>query len=208
MNFVTTKDGVEIFYKDWGPKDAQPIVFHHGWPLSSDDWDAQMLYFVGKGYRVVAHDRRGHGRSSQVGEGHDMDHYAADAAAVVEHLGLRDAAHAAHSTGGGEATRYVARHGEGRVAKLVLIGAVPPIMVKTPANPGGIPRETFDGLRAQLAANRAAFYWDFPIPFYVFNREGTLPSEPVRQNWWRQAMAGGAKPQYDCIEAFSATDFT
>ena len=168
---ITTRDGVEIYYKDWGPKNAQPIVFHHGWPLSSDDWDTQMLYFVSKGYRVVAHDRRGHGRSAQVGDGHDMDHYAADAAAVVEHLDLRNAVHVGHSTGGGEATRYVARHGQpqGRVAKLVLIGAVPPLMLKTPANPGGLPIEVFDGLRQQLAANRAQFYLDFASgPFYGF----------------------------------------
>ena len=191
MSTITTKDGTQIYYKDWGPKDAQPIVFHHGWPLSADDWDAQMLFFVGKGYRVVAHDRRGHGRSSQVSDGHDMDHYAADVAAVVEHLDLRNAIHIGHSTGGGEATRYVARHGKGRVAKLVLIGAVPPIMVKTPANPGGLPIEVFDGLRQQLAANRAQFYLDFASgPFYGFNRPGAKVSQGVIQNWWRQAMMG------------------
>src|SRR3954471_21410503 len=171
MTTVTTKDDVRIFYKDWGPKTAQPIVFHHGWPLSSDDWDAQMLFFLGRGYRVVAHDRRGHGRSTQVGDGHDMDHYAADAATVVEHLGLRDAVHVGHSTGGGEAARYVARHGRGRVAKLVLISAVPPLMLKTPANPGGIPSEVWDGLRRLLAANRAEFYRAVAGgPFYGFNR--------------------------------------
>jgi non-heme chloroperoxidase len=211
MSTVTTKDGVEIFYKDWGPKNAQPIVFHHGWPLSSDDWDAQMLYFVGKGYRVVAHDRRGHGRSSQVSDGHDMDHYAADVAAVIEHLDLRNAVHIGHSTGGGEAAHYVARHGQarGRVAKLVLIGAVPPIMVKTPANPGGIPLEVFDGLRAQLAANRSQFYLDFAGgPFYGYNRPGATPSQGIIQNWWRQAMAGSAKAHYEGIKAFSETDFT
>ena len=209
MSFVTTKDGVEIYYKDWGPRNAQPIMFHHGWPLSSDDWDTQMLYFVAKGYRVVAHDRRGHGRSSQVSDGHDMDHYAADVAAVVEHLDLRDAIHIGHSTGGGEATRYVARHGKGRVAKLVLIGAVPPIMVKTPANPGGLPIEVFDGLRQQLAANRAQFYLDFASgPFYGYNRPGAKASQAVIQNWWRQGMMGGAKAQYDGIKAFSETDFT
>jgi len=209
-NTVTTKDGAEIFYKDWGPKSAQPIVFHHGWPLSGDDWDTQMLYFVGQGYRVIAHDRRGHGRSSQVSDGHDMDHYAADAAAVVQHLDLRNAIHIGHSTGGGEATRYVARHGQpqGRVAKLVLIGAVPPIMVKTPANPGGLPIEVFDGLRQQLAASRAQFYTEFTIPFYSFNRPGAQVSQPVIQNWIRQAMAGGAKAQYDGIQAFSETDLT
>ena len=207
MNTITTKDGVEIFYKDWGS--GQPIVFHHGWPLSGDDWDGQMLYFLEKGYRVIAIDRRGHGRSSQVGDGHDMDHYAADAAAVVEHLDLRNAVHVGHSTGGGQATRYVARHGKGRVAKLVLIGAVPPIMVKTPANPGGLPIEVFDGLRRQLAANRAQFYLDFASgPFYGYNRPGAKASQAVIENWWRQAMMGGAKAQYDGIKAFSETDFT
>jgi non-heme chloroperoxidase len=209
MTTVTTKDGVQIFYKDWGPKSAQPIVFHHGWPLSADDWDAQMLYFVGRGYRVVAHDRRGHGRSSQVSDGHDMDHYAADAAAVVERLDLRNAVHVGHSTGGGEATRYVARHAKGRVAKLVLIGAVPPLLLKTAANPGGLPIEVFDGLRKELAANRAQFYLDFASgPFYRFNRPGAQPSQGVIRNWWRQAMMGGAKAQYDGIKAFSETDFT
>lgn len=211
MSTVTTKDGVEIYYKDWGPKDAQPIVFHHGWPLSGDDWDTQMLYFLGKGYRVVAHDRRGHGRSTQVSDGHDMDHYAADAAAVVEHLDLRNAVHIGHSTGGGEATRYVARHGQpnGRVAKLVLIGAVPPMMVKTAANPGGLPIDVFDALRKQVADNRSQFYIDFPTgAFYGFNRSGAKPSQPIIQNWWRQGMMGGAKAQYDGIKAFSETDFT
>ena len=209
MSTITVKDGATIYYKDWGPRDAQPIVFHHGWPLSSDDWDAQMLFFVGKGYRVVAHDRRGHGRSSQVSDGHDMDHYAADAAAVVEHLDLRKAVHVGHSTGGGEATRYVARHGKGRVARLVLIGAVPPIMLKTPANPGGLPLEVFDGLRQHLAANRAQFYLDFASgPFYGFNRVGAKVSQGVIQNWWRQAMMGSAKAHYEGIKAFSETDFT
>ncbi|MBY5444962.1 MULTISPECIES: alpha/beta fold hydrolase [Rhizobium] len=211
MSTVTTKDGVEIFYKDWGPKTAQPIMFHHGWPLCSDDWDTQMLFFLEKGYRVVAHDRRGHGRSTQVGDGHDMDHYAADAAAVVEHLDLRNTVHVGHSTGGGEATHYVARHGQpqGRVAKLVIIGAVPPIMVKTEANPGGLPIEVFDGLRKQLADNRAQFYHDLPAgPFYSFNRPGAKVLEPVINNWWRQGMIGGAKAHYDGIKAFSETDFT
>ena len=211
MDRITTGDGVEIFYKDWGPRDAQPLVFHHGWPLSADDWDAQLLYFLSEGYRVVSHDRRGHGRSSQVSDGHDMDHYAADVAAVVEHLDLRNAVHLGHSTGGGEATHYVARHGQrqGRVAKLVLIGAVPPILVKTPANPGGLPIEVFDGLRRELAANRAQFYRDFASgPFYSFNRAGAEVSEPVVDNWWRQAMMGSAKAQYDGIKAFSETDFT
>jgi non-heme chloroperoxidase len=211
MTTITTEDGVEIFYKDWGAKDAQPLVFHHGWPLSADDWDTQMLYFVGQGYRVIAHDRRGHGRSSQVGDGHDMDHYAADVAAVVEHLDLRNTVHIGHSTGGGEVTHYVARHGQsqGRVAKLVLIGAVPPIMVKTPANPGGLPIEVFDGLRQQLAANRAQFYLDLASgPFYGFNRPGAQVLQAVIQNWWRQGMIGGAKAHYDGIKAFSETDFT
>jgi len=207
MATITTRDGTEIYYKEWGS--GQPIVFHHGWPLSSDDWDTQMLNFVEKGYRVIAHDRRGHGRSSQVGSGHDMAHYAADVAAVVEHLDLRNAIHIGHSTGGGEATRYVARHGKGRVAKLVLIGAVPPIMVKSPANPGGLPIEVFDGLRKQLAANRAQFYLDFSSgPFYGYNRPGAKVSQGVIQNWWRQAMMGGAKAHYDGIEAFSETNFT
>jgi len=211
MSTIITRDGVVIFYKDWGPKDAQPIVFHHGWPLSSDDWDNQMLFFVGNGYRVVGIDRRGHGRSTQVSDGHDMDHYAADAAAVVEHLDLRNAVHIGHSTGGGEATRYVARHGQpnGRVAGLVLIGAVPPIMVKAAANPGGLAIDVFDGLRKQLADNRSQFYVDLPTgPFYGFNRPGTKPSQPIIQNWWRQGMMGGAKAHYDGIKAFSETDFT
>ena len=211
MGYVITEDGVEIFYKDWGLKNAQPLVFHHGWPLSADDWDTQMLYFVDEGYRVIAHDRRGHGRSAQVSDHHDMDHYAADAAAVVEHLDLRSAVHIGHSTGGGEATRYVAQHGQrqGRVAKLVLIGAVPPIMVKTAANPGGLPIEVFDDLRRQLAANRSQFYIDLPTgPFYGFNRPGADPSQAIIQNWWRQGMMGGAKAHYDGIKAFSETDFT
>jgi len=210
MSTVTTTDSVEIFYKDWGPKDAQPIVFHHGWPLTADDWDTQMLYFLDKGYRVIALDRRGHGRSTQVSDGHDMDHYAADANAVVEHLHLKNAVHIGHSTGGGQATRYVARHGQpqGRVAKLVLIGAVPPLMVKTPANPGGLPIEVFDGLRKQLAGNRSQFYIDLPSgPFYGFNRPGAKPSQPIIQNWWRQGMMGGASAHYEGIKAFSETDF-
>jgi non-heme chloroperoxidase len=209
MSAVTTRDGTQIYFKDWGPKDAQPLVFHHGWPLSADDWDNQMLFFLAQGYRVVAHDRRGHGRSGQVSDGHDMDHYAADAAAVAEHLDLRNAVHLGHSTGGGEATRYVARHGRGRVAKLVLISAVPPLMLKTPANPGGLPRDVFDGLRQQLAANRAQFYLDFAGgPFYSYNRPGAKASQGVIQNWWRQGMIGAAKAHYDGIKAFSETDFT
>ena len=211
MTTITTHDGIEIFYKDWGSKDAQPIVFHHGWPLTADDWDTQILYFLSKGYRVIAHDRRGHGRSTQVSDGHDMDHYAADTSAVVEHLDLRNAVHVGHSTGGGQATRYVARYGhpQNRVAKLVLIGAVPPIMVKTAANPGGLPIEVFDDLRQQLAANRSQFYIDFPTgPFYSFNRPGANPSQPIILNWWRQGMMGAAKAHYDGIKAFSETDFT
>ncbi|WP_082813938.1 alpha/beta hydrolase [Bradyrhizobium sp. DOA1] len=208
-SFVTTSDGVQIFYKDWGPKSAQPIVFHHGWPLSADDWDPQMLFFLGKGFRVIAHDRRGHGRSSQVSGGHDMDHYAADVAALVEHLDLRNAVHIGHSTGGGEATRYVARHGRDRVAKLVLIGAVPPLMLKTEANPGGLPLEEFDGLRQRLAANRSQFYFEFASgPFYNYNRPGAAPSQAVIWNWWRQAMTGSSKAHYDGIKAFSETDFS
>ena len=211
MGSITTKDGVEIFYKDWGPKGAQPIVFHHGWPLSSDDWDAQLLYFLDKGYRVVAHDRRGHGRSSQISEGHDMDHYAADAAAVFEHLDLKNTVHIGHSTGGGEVARYVARYGQpqGRVAKAVLVSAVPPLMVKTENNPGGTPIEVFDGFRAALAANRAEFYQDVASgPFYGFNRPNAKVSQPVIQNWWRQGMMGGAKAHYEGIKAFSETDQT
>jgi non-heme chloroperoxidase len=207
MATITTKDGVEIYYKDWGK--GQPIVFSHGWPLSADDWDTHMMFFLNHGYRVIAHDRRGHGRSSQPGVGHDMDHYAADLAAVTEHLDLKDAIHVGHSTGGGEVVRYVARHGEGRVARAAIISAVPPLMVKTPANPGGTPKEVFDGLQAQLAANRAQFYYDVPAgPFYGYNRPGAKSSEPVIWNWWRQGMMGGAKAHYDGVVAFSQTDFT
>jgi non-heme chloroperoxidase len=206
---ITTTDGVGIFFKDWGPKDATPIVFHHGWPLSADDWDAQMLFFLGKGFRVIAHDRRGHGRSAQVWDGHDMDHYAADIAAVVAHLDLRDAVHIGHSTGGGEALHYTYRHGAGRVAKLVLIGAVPPLMLQTPSNPGGIPLSVFDGFRAALAANRAQFYRDVAAgPFYGYNRPGATVSVATVDNWWRQGMVGSAKAHYDGIKAFSETDFT
>lgn len=204
---VTTDDGVEIFYKDWGS--GQPIVFSHGWPLSGDDWDTQMLFFLAQGYRVIAHDRRGHGRSTQVAEGHDMDHYADDLKAVVEHLDLRDAVHVGHSTGGGEVVRYLARHGESRAAKAVLISAVPPLMVQTEANPGGLPKSVFDDLQAQLAANRSEFYRALPSgPFYGFNRPGVESSEAVIANWWRQGMMGGAKAHYDGIVAFSQTDFT
>jgi len=211
MPYVTTADGTEIFYKDWGPKDAQPIHFHHGWPLSADDWDAQMLFFMREGFRVVAHDRRGHGRSTQVGDGHDMDHYSSDAAAVVEELDLKNAVHVGHSTGGGEVARYVAQHGQpaGRVARAVLISSVPPLMVKTDANPDGAPIETFDDFRKQLAADRAQFYTDVPSgPFYGFNRLMTKSSDATIQNWWRQGMIGGAKAHYDGIKAFSETDQT
>ncbi|MGJ5043952.1 MULTISPECIES: alpha/beta hydrolase [unclassified Bradyrhizobium] len=205
--FVTTSDGTQIFYKDWGS--GQPIVFHHGWPLSSDDWDAQMLFFLDKGFRVIAHDRRGHGRSSQTETGNEMDTYAADVAALAAKLDLRDAVHVGHSTGGGEVARYVAKHGKGRVAKAALLGAVPPIMLKTESNPGGLPIEVFDGFRAALAANRAQFFLEIPTgPFYGFNRNGAKVSEGVIRNWWRQGMMGGAKAHYDCIKAFSETDFT
>jgi non-heme chloroperoxidase len=206
MPTVTTKDGVEIFYKDWGK--GQPIVFSHGWPLSADDWDAQMLFFLNQGYRVIAHDRRGHGRSTQVGDGHDMDHYADDLAAVTTHLDLKNAIHVGHSTGGGEVAHYLARHGESRVAKAALISAVPPLMVKTPANPNGLPKAVFDDFQKQLAANRSKFYRDVAEgPFYGYNRSGK-PSEAVIANWWRQGMMGGAKAHYDGIVAFSQTDFT
>ena len=207
MSTVTTADGVQIFYKDWG--EGQPIVFHHGWPLSSDDWDAQMLFFLQNGYRVIGIDRRGHGRSSQVSGGHDMDHYAADAAAVVEHLDLRNAIHVGHSTGGGEVAHYVARHGKGRVAKAVLMSAVPPIMLKTASNPGGLPIEVFDGMRSGLAANRSQFYRDIASgPFYGFNRPGVKPIEGAIANWWRQGMMGAANAHYLGIKVFSETDFT
>jgi non-heme chloroperoxidase len=211
MSYVSTKDSVVIFYKDWGPKDARPIVFHHGWPLSADDWDNQMLFFLQHGFRVVAHDRRGHGRSSQVSEGHDMDHYAADASAVAEHLDLKNAVHIGHSTGGGEVARYVAKYGQpqGRVAKAVLVSSVPPIMVKSASNPGGTPIEVFDGFRKALADNRAQFYMDVASgPFYGFNRPNAKVSQGVIGNWWRQGMIGSAKAHYDGIKAFSETDQT
>ncbi|WP_235873003.1 alpha/beta fold hydrolase [Pseudoxanthomonas winnipegensis] len=210
-SYVQTKDGVQIFYKDWGPKNAQPIVFHHGWPLSSDDWDAQMMFFVQHGYRVVAHDRRGHGRSAQVSEGHDMDHYAADASAVAEHLDLRNAVHIGHSTGGGEVARYVARFGQpqGRVAKAVLVSAVPPLMLKTPTSPEGLPLEVFDGFRNSTASNRAQFFLDVAAgPFYGFNRPDAKIYPGVVQNWWRQGMMGSAKAHVDGVKAFSETDQT
>src|SRR5580698_4323002 len=207
MPTITTADGTDIFYKDWGS--GQPIVFSHGWPLSSDDWDTQLMFFLLHGYRVIAHDRRGHGRSAQVPDGHDMDHYADDLAAVTAHLDLHDAVHVGHSTGGGEVVRYIARHGESRVAKAVLISSVPPLMVQTDANPGGLPKSVFDDLQAQLAANRSEFYRALPSgPFYGFNRPGAKASEAIIQDWWRQGMMGGAKAHYDGIVAFSQTDFT
>jgi non-heme chloroperoxidase len=207
MGTVTTNDGVEIFYKDWGA--GQPIVFSHGWPLSADDWDAQMMFFLRAGYRVIAHDRRGHGRSTQTGEGHDMDHYADDLAALTSALDLHDAIHVGHSTGGGEVAHYLARHGESRAARAVLISAVPPLMVQTEANPGGLPKKVFDDIQAQVATNRSAFYRDLPsTAFYNFNRPGVEPVEAIIQNWWRQGMMGGAKAHYDGVVAFSQTDFT
>ena len=207
MPIVTTRDGVEIFYKDWGK--GQPIVFSHGWPLSADDWDAQLLFFLGQGFRVIAHDRRGHGRSTQVADGHDMDHYADDLAEVTAHLDLQRAIHVGHSTGGGEVVHYLARHGESRVAKAAIISAVPPLMVKTEANPGGLPKEVFDGFQKQLAANRSEFYRAVAAgPFYNYDKPGATASEPNIQNWWRQGMMGGAKAHYDGIVAFSQTDFT
>jgi non-heme chloroperoxidase len=207
MPTVTTKDGTEIYYKDWGS--GQPIVFSHGWPLSSDDWDAQMLFFLNHGFRVIAHDRRGHGRSSQTGDGHDMDHYADDLAAVTAHLDLKNVIHVGHSTGGGEVVHYLARHGESRVVKAAIISAVPPLMVKTPANPDGLPKKVFDDFQKQLAASRSQFYYDVASgPFYGYNRPGAKPSEPVIQNWVRQGMTGGAKAHCDGIVAFSQTDFT
>jgi non-heme chloroperoxidase len=211
MSFITTKDDVEIFFKDWGTKNAQPLVFHHGWPLSSDDWDAQMLFFLAQGFRVVAHDRRGHGRSAQVTDGHDMDHYAADASAVAEHLDLKNAVQIGHSTGGGEVARYVAKYGQpqDRVAKAVLVSAVPPLMLKTEKNPDGTPIEVLDGFRAALAANRAQFFFDVASgPFYGFNRSGAKVSQGIIENWWRQGMMGGANAHYEGIKAFSETDQT
>ena len=206
-SIFTTKDGTQIYFKDWGT--GQPIVFHHGWPLSSDDWDAQMMFFLAQGYRVIAHDRRGHGRSSQTDSGNEMDTYAADVAQLAAHLKLKDAIHIGHSTGGGEVARYVAKYGKGgRVAKAVLVGAVPPIMLKTAKNPGGLPMEVFDGFRAAVLGRAQAFL-DIPAgPFYGFNRPGAKVSQGIIQNWWRQGMMGGVKAHYDCVKAFSETDFT
>ncbi|MFJ6722296.1 MULTISPECIES: alpha/beta fold hydrolase [unclassified Streptomyces] len=209
MTTITTADGTDIFYKDWGPRDGRPVVFHHGWPLSADDWDNQMLFFLSHGYRVIAHDRRGHGRSTQTSTGHDMDTYVADVITLTDALDLRDAFHIGHSTGGGEVARYAARAKAGRVAKAVLVGAVPPIMVKSDKNPGGTPIDVFDGFRAALTANRAQFYIDVPTgPFYGFNRPGAEVSQGLIDNWWRQGMMGGANAHYECIKAFSETDFT
>lgn len=209
MTTITTSDGTTLFYKDWGPKDAQPIMFHHGWPLSADDWDSQMLFFLSHGYRVIAHDRRGHGRSDQTDTGNDMDTYAADVAEIAKALDLRDAVHIGHSTGGGEVARYAARAERGRVAKAILIAAIPPVMIRSDANPDGVPPEVFDGIREGVFTNRAQFFLDLPSgPFYGFNRDGAKASQGLIQNWWRQGMAGGAKAHYDCIEVFSETDFT
>jgi non-heme chloroperoxidase len=207
MSYITTKDDVQIYYKDWGS--GRPIVFSHGWPLSADDWDTQMMFFLNAGYRVIAHDRRGHGRSTQVGSGHDMDHYADDLAALTAYLDLKNAIHVGHSTGGGEVTRYIGKHGQSRVGAAVLISSVPPLMVKTAANPGGLPKSVFDGFQVQVATNRAQFYRDLPEgPFYGYNRAGAKSSEAVIANWWRQGMMGGAKAHYDGVVAFSQTDFT
>lgn len=208
MNTITTSDGTIIFYKDWGPRTAQPVVFSHGWPLTADAWDSQMMYFLQHGYRVIAHDRRGHGRSSQTYVGNDMDTYADDLAALAAHLDLHDAIHVGHSTGGGEVTRFLGRHGTGRVAKAALISAIPPVMIKKDSNPGGLPIEVFDEIRAGVARNRAEFYWDLTLPFFGFNREGTQVSEAVRRDWWRQAMSGSVWAEYECIKVFSETDHT
>ncbi|MEP6504642.1 MAG: alpha/beta hydrolase [Betaproteobacteria bacterium] len=206
MSTITTQDGTEIFYKDWGA--GQPVVFSHGWPLTADDWDGQMLFFAQHGYRVIAHDRRGHGRSSQASGGHDMDHYADDLAALAEALDLRNAIHVGHSTGGGEVAHYLGRHGTKRAAAAVLIGAVPPIMLKTEANPGGLPMAVFDGIRAGVAGNRAEFYRDITLPFYGYNRPDAKVSEGIRQHWWAQGMTGSIQAHYECVKAFSETDFT
>ncbi len=206
MSSITVKDGTEIYYKDWGT--GQPIMFHHGWPLSGDDWDTQMLFFLNQGFRVIAHDRRGHGRSTQTPNGHDMDTYAADVAELAQALDLKDAIHIGHSTGGGEVIRYVAQHGQGRVAKAVLISAVTPIMVQTDNNPDGIPLAVFNEIREGTATRRPQYFHDFTMAFYGFNREGVKVAQGIRDNWWRQAMMGAIKAHYDCIQVFSETDFT
>lgn len=207
MSTITVKDGTEIFYKDWGT--GQPLVFHLGWPLSADDWDAQMMFFLAQGYRVIAHDRRGHGRSSQTDTGNEMDTYAADVAELAEALDLKDAIHIGHSTGGGEVIHYAAKYGQnGRIAKAVLISAVPPVMVQSESNPDGVPIAVFDEIRENTATQRNQFYQDITMPFYGYNREGAKISQGVRDNWWRQGMMGGIKAHYDCVKAFSETDFT
>ena len=206
--YITLKDGVQIFYKDWGPKDGPVVFFHHGWPLTADDWDSQMMFFLGHGYRVIAHDRRGHGRSTQTTTGNNMNTYCADVAEVVAALKLKDAIHVGHSTGGGEVTRYTARYGKGLVKKAVIISAIPPVMIKSDKNPDGVPKEVFDDIRKGTAFNRAQFYQDITIPFYGYNRAGAKVSQAVRDNWWRQGMMGGVKAAYDCVEVFSETDFT
>ena len=206
MTSIKTEDGTEIYYKDWGK--GQPVVFSHGWPLSADDWEGQMLYFLQQGFRVIAHDRRGHGRSSQGSTGHDMDHYADDLAALTQHLNLREAIHVGHSTGGGEVAHYIGRHGSKRVAKAVLIAAVPPLMAKTASNPDGVPMDVFDGIRAGLASNRPQLYKDFSMPFYGFNRPGAKVSEGLRDHFWSQGMMGSIQAHYEGVKAFSETDFT
>jgi len=205
MKTINTKDGTEIYYKDWGS--GQPLFFHHGWPLSADDWDAQMMFFLGHGYRVIAHDRRGHGRSTQTDKGHDMDTYAADVAELTAKLDLKNAIHIGHSTGGGEVTRYVAKYGKGRVAKAVLISAIPPLLLKSEKNPDGLPMEVFDGLRDGTANHRSQFYIDITMPFYGFNGPDAKVSEGIRRNWWRQGMMGSIKAQYECVRVLSETDF-
>ncbi|UFH52189.1 alpha/beta fold hydrolase [Spirosoma sp. KNUC1025] len=206
MNKITVSDGTEIFYKDWGT--GQPLVFHHGWPLSSDDWDTQLMFFVSKGFRVIAHDRRGHGRSSHAADGHNMDTYAADVAELMTFLDVKNAVHIGHSTGGGEVIHYAAKHGQGRVAKAVLISAVTPLMVQTESNPDGIPIAVFDEIRKGTATQRPQYFQDFTIPFYGYNREGAKVSQGIRDNWWRQGMMGSIKAHHDGIKAFSETDFT
>ena len=205
MDTITVKDGTNIYYKDWGT--GQPLFFHHGWPLSADDWDSQMMFFLERGYRVIAHDRRGHGRSTQTVNGHDMDTYAADVAELAEALDLKDSVHIGHSTGGGEVIRYVARHGKGRVAKAVIISAIPPMLLQSPKNPDGLPMAVFDQLRDGTGNHRSQFYQDITMPFYGFNRPGAKVAQGIRDNWWRQGMMGGIKAQYECIKVLSETEF-